>query len=305
MDGVLILSRKVVFGSFTGGSFLVWADETVAPERRRTPVASSGQFQTSLSLDDHAVSVADNSIRNQLEEGGVSAVTRIYPRPSKDQVITIFCVFLNTVSTVGLVFLNKIILSDPQLRKMQVSFAMWHFTCTAAVLWIASHRPFDLFQPVRLPVVKMMPLCIFFAGFLILNNLSLTSNSVGFYQLAKIMTTPCVALFSYLLFRKTITLEAAISLVSLCFGVALTNHDAAGTNPLGAVIAVAAFTTTAMYQIWISKKIKDFSFNVTSHLKTVIILTLGWIADGRVLSVQDLTGIIFAVGGAMVYSMLS
>jgi solute carrier family 35 protein E3 len=136
---------------------------------------------------------------------------------------------------------------------------MWHFTCTAVVLWIACHRPFHLFQPIRLPVVKMLPLCSFFAGFLILNNLSLTSNSVGFYQLAKIMTTPCVVLFSFLLFRKTITLEAGLSLASLCFGVALTNHNAASSNPLGAAIAVAAFATTAMYQIWISKKIKDFA----------------------------------------------
>lgn len=136
---------------------------------------------------------------------------------------------------------------------------MWHFTCTAMVLWIASHRPFRLFQPVRLSVVKMMPLCSFFAGFLILNNLSLTSNSVGFYQLAKIMTTPCVVLFNFLLFSKSIALKAGLSLVSLCFGVALTNHNAAGSNPIGAVFAVAAFTTTAMYQIWISKKMKDFA----------------------------------------------
>ncbi|KAH0565374.1 hypothetical protein GP486_001239 [Trichoglossum hirsutum] len=218
----------------------------------------------------------------------------------------------------------------------------------------------------------MMPLCSFFAAFLILSNLSLTSNSVGFYQLAKIMTTPCVVLFNFLLFRKTITLEAGLSLVSLCFGVGLTNHNAAGSNPTGAMFAVAAFTTTAMYQIWISKKIKDFAvtspqllmnqapisvfllalfvpafdtivdlrtipphrlialfssglvasllnlsqfliigrtspltFNVTSHIKTIIILTLGWIADGRILSVQDLTGIVFAMGGAVAYSMLS
>src|SRR5579862_7047010 len=144
---------------------------------------------------------------------------------------------------------------------MPVSFAMWHFTCTAALLWIASHRPFNLFQPVRLPVAKMIPICSFFAGFLILNNLSLAFNSVGFYQLAKIMTTPCVVLFNFVLLRKTITFEAGLSLVSLCFGVALTNRGGAGSNPLGAAIAVAAFTTTAIYQIWISKEIKDFGVN--------------------------------------------
>lgn len=67
---------------------------------------------------------------------------------------------------------------------MQITFAMWHFTCTSIVLWIASRSPFNLFVPVRLPFWQMIPLCSFFAGFLILGNLSLAYNSVGFYQYA-------------------------------------------------------------------------------------------------------------------------
>lgn len=59
---------------------------------------------------------------------------------------------------------------------------MWHFTCTTIVLWMASKPPFRLFVPVRLPFLQMIPLCSFFAGFLILGNLSLAYNSVGFYQ---------------------------------------------------------------------------------------------------------------------------
>ena len=74
------------------------------------------------------------------------------------------------------------IFKDSQLKNMQISFAMWHFTCTSIVLWIASRRPFNLFVPVRLPFVQMIPLCSFFAGFLILGNLSLAYNSIGFYQ---------------------------------------------------------------------------------------------------------------------------
>jgi solute carrier family 35 protein E3 len=74
------------------------------------------------------------------------------------------------------------IFRDPQLKNMQISFAMWHFTCTSIVLYIASRSPFNLFVPVRLPFLQMIPLCSFFAGFLILGNLSLAYNSIGFYQ---------------------------------------------------------------------------------------------------------------------------
>lgn len=74
------------------------------------------------------------------------------------------------------------IFRDAQLKQMQVSFAMWHFACTSIVLYIASHAPFNLFVPIQLPFLQMVPLCSFFAGFLILGNLSLAYNSVGFYQ---------------------------------------------------------------------------------------------------------------------------
>jgi solute carrier family 35 protein E3 len=136
---------------------------------------------------------------------------------------------------------------------------MWHFTCTSIVLYIASKPPFKLFVPIRLPSLQLLPLCSFFAGFLILGNLSLTYNSIGFYQLAKIMTTPCVALLQYIYLGKSISGITIAGLASVCFGVALTNSGAVGTTLLGVSIAVAAFTVTAFYQVWIGKKMKDFA----------------------------------------------
>lgn len=76
------------------------------------------------------------------------------------------------------------------------------------------------------------------------------------------MTTPVVALLQYLIFGKTISGLTIIALTSACMGVALTNSNAVGTTTLGASLAVAAFTVTAFYQVWIGKKIKDF--NVSS-----------------------------------------
>ena len=135
---------------------------------------------------------------------------------------------------------------------------MWHFACTAIVLYTASRKPFSLFEPVRINFIKMLPLCCFFTGFLVLNNLSLTFNSVGFYQMAKIMTTPAVVVLNYCLFSKTISGAMILSLVAICIGVGLTNTNGVQSNFFGAGIACAAFTVTAAYQIWIGKKLKDF-----------------------------------------------
>lgn len=90
----------------------------------------------------------------------------------------------------------------------------------------------------------------------------MTANPVGFYQLAKILTTPALVVLDFLLFGKTITWARLAAVLISCVGVALTNGASARSNPLGAVIAVAAFIVTALYQIWIGKKIKDL--NVTA-----------------------------------------
>jgi solute carrier family 35 protein E3 len=164
---------------------------------------------------------------------------------------------------------------------------MWHFTCTATVLYFSARRPFSLFVPVRLPFWQMIPLCAFFAGFLVLGNLSLAYNSIGFYQyvslcawvisrkycdaelrltgdfsrLAKIMTTPTVALLQFLFLSMPTTAPTLLALLTLCVGVGLTNSGAADTTAIGASIACAAFTVTAFYQVWIGKKMSDFKVN--------------------------------------------
>lgn len=78
------------------------------------------------------------------------------------------------------------------------------------------------------------------------------------------MTTPCVALLQFIFLGKTVSGPTIIALTAVCIGVGLTNtgSGAGGTTVLGASIAVAAFTVTAFYQVWIGKKIKDF--NVSS-----------------------------------------
>jgi len=73
------------------------------------------------------------------------------------------------------------------------------------------------------------------------------------------MTTPCVAVLQYFFLGKSVSRLTIGALASVCIGVALTNTGAAETTTIGASIAVAAFTVTAFYQVWIGKKIKEFA----------------------------------------------
>lgn len=92
------------------------------------------------------------------------------------------------------------------------------------------------------------------------------------------MTTPCVALLQYLFIGKSISGLTIGALAGVCIGVALTNTGAAGTTTLGASIAVAAFTVTAFYQVWIGKKIKDFGLSSPQLLLNQAPIAVGLLA---------------------------
>jgi solute carrier family 35 protein E3 len=144
--------------------------------------------------------------------------------------------------------------------------AMWHFTATFLVLLTASRQPWRLFKPIRLPVLQVLPISAFFASFLVLNNLSLAHNPVGFYQLSKILTTPSVVALNFILFRKTIPREQLMAVAASCIGVGLVSVQSFKGNALGTGIACMAFTTTACYQIWIGKKMIDLKVDAPQLL---------------------------------------
>lgn len=143
---------------------------------------------------------------------------------------------------------------------------MWHFTATFFILYVASDRRWRMFTPVRLPVAKVLPLSGFFAAFLILSNLSLATNPVGFYQLSKILTTPTVVFINLVFFSKQISQHRLAAVLVTCLGVALVSVDSFRTNLTGTVVACASFATTACYQIWIGERIVELDVDAPQLL---------------------------------------
>jgi len=167
----------------------------------------------------------------------------------------ILCIVgLNTISTCFLVVLNKYIFSFPRLQSLQFSFTAWHVFCTFSILFIASLYPFRLFDRIYLDVSTVLPLSAAFTIWIILNNLSLALNPLGFYQIAKILTTPTVVVLNYFIAGITVSKIVVGALGAICIGVAMTRQGSTETTLLGVLVATAAFITTAIYQTWIGTK---------------------------------------------------
>jgi len=87
-------------------------------------------------------------------------------------------------------------------------------------------------------------------GFVVLTNLSLQHNSVGFYQMMKVMTTPVVVLIESLIYRKYLETNLKVALIPVCVGVLLTTSTDYRLNFLGTVFGVSGVLVTSFYQIW-------------------------------------------------------
>lgn len=250
------------------------------------PFTDPADSSNSALLDDYGdsfelsvISMDDSEEANQekplIQEDEESLAPPPVSTAIRENLAILLAVAINTIATCLLVLLNKFIFSVSRLQSLQFSFTAWHVFCTVAILLVASRSPLRLFERTYLSVRQALPLAVAFVAWIYLNNLSLQLNPLGFYQIAKIATTPTVVLLGYMLTGVTVSRTVFGALVAICAGAALTCHGSTRTTALGAAVAVVAFVTTAVYQIWIGKQQADTGYSGVQVLFNQSYLALG------------------------------
>ena len=128
-----------------------------------------------------------------------------------------------------------------------------------------------LFVPKKIELAQVLPLCFSFCGFVVLTNLSLQYNSVGFYQVslrvthktqtAKVMTTPVIMVIQTLYYKQSFSTLIKSSLAVTCVGVVITTATDVHFNWLGTFYATTGVLVTSLYQIWVQTGQKDLGVN--------------------------------------------
>eukprot|EP01147_Barroeca_monosierra_P004515 gene4515-8556_t len=156
---------------------------------------------------------------------------------------------LNYTSSISIVFLNKIAYRD---GFPSITLTMLHFILTYvglkysfAFVPLKICAAFGIFQVKRINVMEVLPLCLAFCGFVVFTNLSLLYNTVGFYQLAKVMTTPAIVFIHRMFYQQTYSWQILFSLADV------------SVNLLGLIFATCGIVVTAIYQIWVKTKQQD------------------------------------------------
>jgi solute carrier family 35 protein E3 len=116
----------------------------------------------------------------------------------------------------------------------------------------------------------MLPLATAMTLNVIMPNLSLQYSSVTFYQIARILLTPCVALLNYMIAGKVIPTAAAVALIPACFGVGIVTYfdrlpapgaEVKTTSLLGVIFAFAGIFFSSIYTVFIAKYHKSLQLS--------------------------------------------
>ncbi|GFR52873.1 hypothetical protein Agub_g15504 [Astrephomene gubernaculifera] len=179
--------------------------------------------------------------------------------------VKIFYIALNVFSACAIVFANKIVFKTFRFHFVTTLTLVHTLFTWVGMLLLAR---INFFTVKQLSPLAVAPLAIGYVGYIILNNLSLNLNTVGFYQILKIAIAPTVMLLDFILFKKVQTVRVMMSVFVVCLGVtaATVTDKVAVSNLTGMFVGLASVVVTAMYQIWAGSKQKELQANSSQLL---------------------------------------
>lgn len=96
-------------------------------------------------------------------------------------------------------------------------------------------------------------------GYIVLCNLNLNINPVGFYQISKIAVAPAVLAIDWIVYNKKPPVNIVMSIAVVCLGVgmATVSDPEMSGDVFGLLVGLGSVLATALYQIWAGSIQKD------------------------------------------------
>ena len=111
------------------------------------------------------------------------------------------------------------------------------------------------------PIIRVLPLSIAFCAFVVFTNLSLEYNTIGTYQLFKVLTTPVVAVISWQYYKTKYSQMVILSLVPVVVGVCTHSVNDIQLTLMGTLIASIGVMAASLYQVWVGERLKDLDMS--------------------------------------------
>lgn len=172
-----------------------------------------------------------------------------------EKMLQALSIVLNLVSACGVVFANKAVLSICGFR-FSLLLSCIHTSVSLCVATIL--RVFKVVQPKPVPSSSLISLAVAFSGYIILCNVSLALNTVGFYQLLKIAGAPTMMFMEAFNQRRPPDLYVAVCVCVTCVGIGIATvaDSQVLTNLPGLLVGICSVLVTSQYGIWIGSMCK-------------------------------------------------
>jgi len=164
---------------------------------------------------------------------------------------------LNLFSSLSIVFVNKWLFYYSKFPS--ITLTLINFIGTSIGLYLCLAAGF--FKRKSVAVRDVIPLSLSFCGFVVFTNLSLKFNTVGTYQLLKVLTTPVIIFLNYRWYRKTSSRYVKMSLIPVFIGILLNSMYDLKFSPVGTFWALLGVLTTSVYQILVHQKQKELGLD--------------------------------------------
>lgn len=144
---------------------------------------------------------------------------------------------------------------------MTAVFSIFNFNFTYALTFIHTivtmlgmqlFLRFGVFEQKQVAKQKLLSLAAAYVGYIVLCNLNLNLNPVGFYQISKIAVAPAVLVINSVFYGKHSSSEIIASIAVVCLGVGLAtvSDPEISSNMYGLFVGLGSVLATALYQIW-------------------------------------------------------
>lgn len=178
-----------------------------------------------------------------------------------------------------------------------------------------------IFEEKRVPKIRLAPLAAAYVGYIVLCNLNLNMNPVGFYQITKIAVAPAVLSIDAIWYgkRSSRAVTASVAVVCLGVGLATITDPEISSNSAGLLVGFGSVLVTALYQIWAGVKQKELGLGSMQLLHQYVPLAamfmtvlvpifepVGWgsAAPGTLLGYTYTPGAIAAIGVSAILGLL-
>ena len=166
----------------------------------------------------------------------------------------------NIMSSVSLILLNKTVMNVYGFQFV-LFLSACHFLATALFTRTAAH--FHMFPPKRsaMPFGTVVLMAVSGCASVAFMNLNLKKNSVGFYQMTKLLCIPYMVVYNRFARNSRVSIELLASLLLILLGVGIATVTDVDVNAEGLAYGVLAIVTTSQFQLLQGYKQTEFGVN--------------------------------------------